>query len=165
MSELCKYIIKHPEQFSVSWKQHHKIYPKDSFRSFIRTNESNFAQTKSLSKTFGKIATAIAFVSLAIDIGISWYDNYKNNENWISDSIVDTIYIGTRFAISWGINAVCSLIPGFGWLIGIGVSIGVDYLIQLTMENGVLDNIKNWTAKTWKSVVDGWNYFWSFDWI
>ena len=129
-------------------------------RAFNRLGKQASAEATQMSKALGKVATVLAVATLAIDIGASWYSNYKSgNPYWISESIVDTIYIGARFAIGVGITALCSLIPGVGFLVGVGISIDVDYAITWIMEKATnaLETIKDWAAKAEAKVKEGWH--------
>ena len=170
ISELCRYIVKYPEKFRGSWKRARKINHKLSKRAFNRSWETALKETKALGKTLGKVATVLSFLSLAADIGNVWINNYESGKStWVSDSVVDTVYIGGRFAIGWGITALCTAlipIPIFGTAIGVLVSLAVDHLIQFVVsETGALGSIKSWAADVGSDIAEGWNYFWSFAWI
>jgi len=150
----------------------------------FRDDSLAFDKTQKFGKTFGRIAKVLAFAALGIEIGLSWYSNYKSgSETWVSDSVIDSLYIGARFGVSALIVYGFSFIPFVGWLIGIGVAIGVDYLIRWAMESGALDALKVWASDVgqsmftgwnnfttnvnngWNNFVNGWNNFWSFGWI
>lgn len=170
VSDLCAYIIKYPEKNRVSWKAFHKVNPNVSERAFYRGNFYAFQETSKLCKTLNKVATVLSVATLALDIGSSWYSNYSSGKStWVSDSVVDTVYTVLRFAVSYGITSVTTAlipVPFLGTAIGIGISIGIDYLIQWAIEStGILDQIKSWAAGVGQSIANGWNYFWSFAWI
>ncbi|MDE6442403.1 MAG: hypothetical protein K2L12_06615 [Clostridia bacterium] len=169
LAYFCDSIVKYPKYFTVTLKQYHKAIPPASFRSYYRGNSSAMNATKSTGNILGKVANALAFTALAIDIGVTWYDNYKSGSaTWVTDSIVDSAYIGAKFAIGCVITAVCSFIPvpGLNFLLGVGLSIGADYLLDwIVSETGVLNSIKSWAADVGEQIENGWNYFWSFSWI
>ena len=74
-----------------------------------------------------------------------------------------------NFSIEPGITTLVSSlipIPFLGTLVGIGVSMLVDVFIQFMFEaTDTLNQIKSWAADVGQSIVNGWNYFWSFAWI
>ena len=168
-SGLCNYLVKHPKNVEITWKQFHRSYPNISKREFYRGNSAAINGTKSIGNVLGKIANALAFTALAIDIGLTWRDNYNSGRSsWVTDSLVDTSYIGVKFAIGYGITTLCSMIPipVIGTLLGIAISVGVNYLIDwIVGETGILNSIKSWAAEVGESIKSGWNYFWSFSWI
>ncbi len=168
-SGLCNYLVKHPKNVEITWKQFHRSYPNISKREFYRGNSAAINGTKSIGNVLGKIANALAFTALAIDIGLTWRDNYNSGRSsWVTDSLVDTSYIGVKFAIGYGITTLCSMIPipVIGTLLGIAISVGVNYLIDwIVGETGILSSIKSWAAEVGESIKSGWNYFWSFSWI
>lgn len=145
ISQLCNYLVKHTGD--VSWKSFHKSHPHVPHREYIRRNSAATTATDKLGNTLGKIALAISLAVLFIDIGLAWYNNYKNGDaDWVSDSIVDTVYKGARFAIGYGITELCSMIPVpvLGTLIGVFCAFAIDLLIQLLFEGfGWLDAIKD----------------------
>ncbi|WP_438847647.1 RHS repeat-associated core domain-containing protein [Anaerocaecibacter muris] len=162
-ADLCIKLAKDNKFDAKNFARKNKI----SYRAAIRYDNAVTAETTKLGKTLGKVATVIAFATLAIDIGSSWYSNYKSGDpNWVSASIVDTVYKGVRFAIGVGITALCSLIPVpvLGTVIGIGLSIAVDYLITWTMETATkaLSAIKSWAAGVGKAIKTGWKKFTSW---
>ena len=168
-ANLCNFIVSHSVKFTLNYKQVHKANPKISRRSVNRGNSAAIRETKSLGNVLGKIANTLAFTALAIDIGLTWRDNYRSESpSWATDSIVDTVYIGAKFAINYGIMAACSLIPipVIGPLIGLGLSIGLNYLIDwIVGETGILNTVKTWAADVGESIKNGWDYFWSFAWV
>ncbi|MCH5164496.1 MAG: RHS repeat-associated core domain-containing protein [Clostridiales bacterium] len=163
ISDLCKKLAKDTSFNAKKFARQNKI----SYRAAKRYDHMAGAQTESLGKTLGKVANVLAYATLAIDIGVAWYDNYKSgNPDWVSASVVDTIYIGARFAIGVGITALCSLIPIpiIGTGIGIGLSILADYLITNVMESWTnwMSTIKSWAADVGNSIKRGWNNFTSW---
>ena len=166
LEKLCKYIVKNPEQFTVPWKKVHKINPV-SKKSYYRGNKQAFEQTRSMGNTFKKIAKGISLAALGIDIGLAWYNNYQSgSSSWFSDSVVDTAYIVGRYAVGFLVSTLVSMLFGgvIGWILAVGLSILVDQWIQNNMGE-VLNDIKIWAAGVGESIVNGWNYFWSFAWI
>jgi RHS repeat-associated protein len=151
------------KSFAKIAKSLNKIPKGIAKRAFRRLQNQAIAESKQMSKTLGKVATVLAVTTLAIDIGASWYKNYKSgSEHWVTDSIVDTGYIGARFAIGYGITTLCSLIPipVLGTVFGIGLSIAVDYLITwLVDKTGFLDTVKQWVSQVGTAIKNGWNQF------
>ena len=163
-------LVKKADKLFVSWKKFHKYNPGISFRQFQRDNASAILGTAKLGKVLNKIGLALSFATLFLDIGSSWARNYDSGSStWVSDSVVDTLYLGIRFAIGVGITSLISTlipIPFLGTLIGVGVSLAVDAFIQFMFEStDLLNQIKLWAADVGQSIVNGWNYFWSFAWI
>ncbi len=163
MADLCVFLVK---DTSFNAKKIAKKF-KYSMRTVMRQHSAATLQTAKIGSTLGKVATVLAFTTLAIDIGITWYSNYRSgNPNWVSASIVDTVYTGARFAIGVGITALCSLIPVpvFGTLIGVVLSIAVDHLVTWVMETAtnVLSTIKTWAAQVGNAIKTGWNKFTSW---
>ena len=170
IADFGNFLVRYPDKFTISWKQFHKYNPKISFRQFGRDNVIARQKTIKLGQVLNKIGFALSVATLLFDIGDSWAQNYNSGKlSWISDSVVDTIYLSTRFAIGAGITTLVSSlipIPFLGTLVGIGVSMLVDVFIQFMFEaTDTLNQIKSWAADVGQSIVNGWNYFWSFAWI
>ena len=160
------------QDFAKIAKSLNKIPKGIGKRAFRRLQNQAIAESKQMAKTLGKLAFVLSIATLAIDIGASWYKNYKSgSEHWVSDSIVDTLYIGARFAIGYGITALCSLIPVpvLGTALGIGLSIAVDYLITWVVDKtGVLDTVKQWAGQlgaklksAGNQIKNWWNELWA----
>ena len=159
--ELCKYLYNKFDKISVPWKRFRRKNGHVSKRSYNRENAKALLKTKAMGKVLKKVAAAASYVSLAIDIGIAWSNNYESgSDSWITDSIVDTVYICTQYAIGAGIVSLCSMIPLVGWLIGIVVSLSVNSFIQWIMENGLLEKIKSFAAELDNSINNWWNDLW-----
>lgn len=90
-----------------------------------------------------------------MDVATTCYTNYNSgNTTWISDSIVDTIIDGAIFAIGF--------IPGWGWIASLGLA-GIKYLVE---ENTTaIEDFKEWVTSVGDDIANGWNNFWSFEWI
>ena len=151
ISEFGYLLIKNPNTFNVPWKQYHKRHPNVSQRQYLRENFAAIEGTKRLGKVLNKVGFALSVAVLLFDIGDKWSQNYKSGSSaWVSDSVVDTVYLGIRFAIGVGITSLISTlipIPFLGTLVGIGVSMAVDVVIQFIFEaTGVLDQIKSWAS-------------------
>jgi RHS repeat-associated protein len=148
---------------NIKLKTHVPKIGGEGLRAFNRLAKQALAETSQMAKALGKVAFVLSIATLAIDIGVSWYKNYKSgSEHWVTDSIVDTFYIGARFAIGYGITALCSLIPvpGLGTALGIGLSIAVDYLITWIVDKtGVLDTVKQCASQVGTALKNGWNQF------
>ena len=160
------------QDFAKIAKSLNKIPKGIGKRAFRRLQNQAIAESKQMAKTLGKVAFVLSIATLAIDIGASWYKNYKSgSEHWVTDSIVDTFYIGARFAIGYGITALCSLIPVpvLGTALGIGLSIAVDYLITWVVDKtGVLDTVKQWAGQlgaklksAGNQIKNWWNELWA----
>ena len=131
-----------------------------SKRQFHRWKNEAINESNQMKNSIGKIALFLSLATLTINIGVSWYENYKSGSaSWFSDSIVDTLYIGARFALGYGITALFSFIPGIGPFLGIGVSLAVDCFITWVMDEGTnaLNDIKNWAAQVGSSIKSWWN--------
>ena len=93
-----------------------------SARELIRGREDDIANTLKLSKNISKVANIVGGALFVMDIASTWYINYNSgNENWFTDSMVDTLIDGAIFAIGF--------IPGWGWIASLGLS-GIKYLIE-----------------------------------
>ena len=93
-------------------------------------------------------------------MGFAWADNYNSgSKTWVSDSVVDTVYILLRFAVGYGISALCSLIPDpfLATVAGIVASMTVDKIITVLVEDtGLLDKIKDWAAGVGEAIANFW---------
>ena len=170
IADFGNFLVYKTDKFFASWKQVHKYNPNISKRQFYRDNQAAIQGTKKLGKVLNKIGLALSVATLLFDIGDSWSSNYNSgSSNWVSDSVVDTLYLGIRFAIGVGITTAISAlipVPFLGTIIGVGVSMLVDAFIQLMFETtGLLNQIKIWASDVGQYIVNGWNYFWSFAWI
>ena len=128
----------------------------------------------------GKIGKYAGYGFLALDIGLSLYNNITNPNlslsRKVTDSIVDIGFaVGGNF-LSIGVSALLmGLISGpWGVVIGAGAAIAVNLSIWAfqtfgTIYNDIKVNFNNFITQTvpmiWNDLVTTWNNFWSFAWI
>ena len=87
-----------------------------------------------------KIGKKIGDVLTIIEIGTIFVDNVTSgSETWVSEMLVDYAYMGAQALI----GAAFSMIPGFGWVIGIGFNVAADIILEQT---GWLDDLKKWVS-------------------
>ena len=93
-------------------------------------------------KGIDKFGSVLGTTLVVIDIGTTIYGNYKSgSDTWVSESVVDVGYT----LIQTGIAAVCTyFIPGVGWLVGIGINLFLDYIVE---ETGVIDDMKSFFSQ------------------
>lgn len=143
---------------------------------------TNLQYAGTIMKTVGKIAKIAGYVLLAIDCGLSIYNNFTNPNltmsRKITDSIVDVGFsVGSFFTamvVGTKIGAWVGTFfgPGIGTLAGaaIGAVIGLGiYFFQQTqiyqdIKIGVNDFFVQTIPNAWNSFVNNWNDFWSFNW-
>lgn len=135
---------------------------------------------------FGKVLTksskilgVASYILLAADIGLSIYNNVTNpnlsTSRKITDSIVDVAFSAGGFFLSLGAGALIGSIGGpIGMVLGAFAALAVNVGIWAfqsfgTMYNDLKESFNTFVTVTipnmWNNFVDGWNNFWSFNWI
>ena len=110
-------------------------------------------------RVYGKIRESSRRVLFLADIGSSIYNNLQSgSSSWITDSAVDITYSSLKY----GVSALCMFITGVVWIVGIGLCLLGDYIMKKT---GFVNTAKQWAADIGDDTADGWNSFWSFNWI
>ncbi len=151
-------------------KSHVTKHGSVSYRSKLRNYDTARTESIKLGKTLGKIATALSFITLGVDIGVSVFNNVKNEQS-VGKILEDVVDIVARFSIGWGITALFSSlipIPFVGSLIGGIVAVVVDNIIVKC--GGVVQIVRD-TVEFFKdvgqglktigsSIVNAWNRFW-----
>lgn len=165
-----RYVKSSTKNMRLTMQQAKKLARKgghtQSARAIMRGREDDIAKSLKMSKALKTAAKWTGRALLVLDIGSSWINNYNSGSStWVTDSIVDTGYSLLKYGAGSLIFAGCMLIPGVGWIVGIGLCIGADYLLDYLIEGEVLDNVKNWAAGIGNDIAKGWNQFWSFGWI
>ena len=106
-------------------KQAKKIIRKNglnqSARSVIRQYSEDALQSAKFGFNINKFGRDLSKNLTYLDIGYTIYNNATSgNTTWMSDAAVDVTYIGMQTVIN---SAFTCLIPGAGWLVGIGVNL------------------------------------------
>ena len=142
-------IWKHASKYlknPMTIKQAQKIIRKrglnKSARALLRDYSDDALNSFKFGKGMAKFGSVLGTALVAIDIGTTIYGNYKSgSDTWVSESVVDVGYT----LIQTGIAAACTyFIPGVGWLVGIGINLLLDYIVE---ETGVIDDIKSWISQ------------------
>ena len=127
----------------------------------------------------GKVAKIAGYALLALDCGISIYNNFTNPNlsmsRKITDSIVDVGFSVGGFFAAMGVGAAVGSIGGpagiiFGAVAGLFVGIGIWAFQTFAVDayNSIKVGFNTFVTQTipnaWNDFVNGWNDFWSFSW-
>ena len=121
----------------------------------------------------GKIGKYAGYGFLALDIGLSLYNNITNPNlslsRKVTDSIVDvSLSVGTTL-IGVGLTAIGSVLGPFGILLGAVASLILNISVSIYQNSPEFNKAKSdfnaFINQTWNDLVTTWNNFWSFAWI
>ena len=148
----------------------------------LMSKASNMQYAGKVVGAVGKGFKIVGYVLLAVECGISIYNNLTNpnlsTSRKITDSIVDIGFSVGGFLLSMGIGAAIGSaipIPILGTVIGalVGAAIGIGIWAFQTFASDIYNNIKvafnafvtETIPAAWNKFTEGWNWFWSFNWI
>ena len=111
-------------------------------RQLIRDKYDEALNYLELGKTLKKVGNFIDNGLILLEVGTIIYKNCSSgSDTWVSEATVDFAYL----FLQNGISALCTvLIPGVGWLVGIGANLLIDYLFE---NNELIDDAKSWLSQ------------------
>ena len=129
--------------------------------------------------TLGKIGKYAGYGFLALDIGLSLYNNITNPNlslsRKVTDSIIDVSFAIGGFLVSAKLGVLVGSLGGpIGAIAGAAVALFINlgfvaFQSLGTIYNDIKVNFNNFIAQTvpmiWNDLVTTWNNFWSFAWI
>lgn len=141
--------IKHANKYlkkQLSIQDAQKIISKRKInikaRQLIRDKYDEALNYLELGKTLKKVGNFIDNGLILLEVGTIIYKNCSSgSDTWVSEATVDFAYL----LLQNGISALCTvLIPGVGWLVGIGANLLIDYLFE---NNELIDDAKSWLSQ------------------
>ena len=133
VTKTAKNYLKDPMTISQAQKLIRKNGWSKSARAVLRDYSDDALRTVNIGKGLSKASSILGGVLFAVSTVDTWITNYHSgSDSWITDSLVDTAIDGMIFAIG--------CIPGWGWIVALGLSIVVDVIDNNTT---LIDDIKN----------------------
>ena len=119
----------------------------------------------------GKVFSAIGYALLAVDVGLSIFNNFTNPNLSLSRKITDSIFDAGYSIGSFALSMAFASVGGpLGIIASIGISV-VSWAFQTLLPdlyNDIKIGFNTFITETlpnaWNDFVNGWNYFWSFSW-
>ena len=151
------------------------------------TKGTNLQYAGGILKGIGKVAKVAGYALLAVDVGLSIYNNVTNpnlsTSRKVTDSIVDVgCSVGGFFAAS-ALGAKIGAFAGsfipipvvgtivgavVGAIVGFGIGLGIYFFQQSSLYTDLKVGFNTFFTQTipneWNNIVNGWNDFWSFNW-
>lgn len=151
-SECLEFIGKNKMNFSIDYfmkplkvKDVEKLLKEQGLKmspyKYVKNKSDEMLDIFECGHYMNKIGKKIGDVLTIIELGTIFVDNFTSgSETWVSEMLVDYAYMGAQALVG---KICCCFIPGYGWIVAIGINIAADIIFEQT---GWLDDLKKWVS-------------------